>query len=379
MVTALINANVFTGERWFSDQAVLIAGDRIVDLVPASAVPADAKKFDLKGLKLIPGLIDTQVNGGGGVLFNDAPTVETLRTMGEAHRKFGTTGFYPTLISDDLDVVKKAIAAVNDAIDQQVPGVLGIHLEGPFLSPERKGVHNPEKFRIIDDAAIDLLTSLSNGKTLVTLAPERTTPERIRQLADAGVVIAAGHSAADYEQTKAALDAGVTSFTHLFNAMTPLTGREPGMVGAALADKKSWCGIIVDNFHVHPTTLKVACDAKANGKMVLVTDAMSSVGATNKNFMLNGEEVFWTDGKLTTANGTLAGSDLTMLDAVKNTVELVGLCIDEAIRMASIYPARMMGTDHELGLIKPGFKASLIAIDDNYKLACGWINGEEYR
>ena len=377
MTIALINALVFTGERWHSDQAVIIRGDKIVDVVADNSLPPHTEIIDLNGLKLIPGLIDTQVNGGGGMLFNDAPTLDCLRVMSEAHRQFGTTGFYPTLISDDLSVVKQAIAAVAEALDQQVPGILGIHLEGPFLSPERKGVHNAEKFRVIDDDAIALLTSLKSGKTLVTLAPERTTPERIKQLTNAGVIVAAGHTAANYEETKAALAAGVSSFTHLFNAMTPLTSREPGMVGAALADKKSWCGIIVDDFHVHPATLKVACQAKALGKMVLVTDAMSSVGAKNKNFMLNGEGIFWNQGKLTTASGTLAGSDLTMLEAVKNTVELLGLSIDEAIRMASIYPARMMGVDHKLGFIKSGYNASLIAIDDDYQLVRSWIDGKE--
>jgi N-acetylglucosamine-6-phosphate deacetylase len=377
MTTALVNGKVFTGEQWLTDQAVIIDGEKIIALCAAGNLPAGITAIiDLQNQRLIPGLIDTQVNGGGGVLFNDAPTVETLRVMGEAHRQFGTTGFYPTLISDDLSVVAKAIAAVEQALAEKVPGVLGIHLEGPFLNPERKGVHDASKFKIIDEAAFELLTSLKAGKTLITIAPELTTPEMIARFVKAGVVVAAGHSAANYEQTKTALAAGLSSFTHLFNAMQPLTSREPGMVGAALEDTNSWCGIIVDGYHVHPASLKVAHQAKAAGQMVLVTDAMPSVGASDKNFMLNGELIRCKNGKLSTASGTLAGSDLDMLAAVKNTVEMVGIELDEAIRMASAYPAAMMGESH-LGAINVGHTASLILIDDKFKLVRSWINGRE--
>lgn len=387
MTTALVNGKVFLGKQeagesllnkqWLTNYAVIIDGEKIVAICAANNLPAGVTTtIDLQNQRLIPGLIDTQVNGGGGVLFNDAPSVETLRVMGEAHRKFGTTGFYPTLISDDLSVVEKSIAAVKQAIAEKVPGVLGIHLEGPFLNPERKGVHDASKFKIIDEAAFKLLTSLGVGKTLITIAPELTTPDMIARFVEAGVIVAAGHSAANYEQTKTALAVGLSSFTHLFNAMTPLTSREPGMVGAALEDENSWCGIIVDGYHVHPSTLKIAHQAKATGKMVLVTDAMPSVGAADKNFMLNGELIRCENGKLSTASGTLAGSDLDMLAAVKNTVELVGVDIDEAIRMASAYPAAMMG-ESSLGAIKVGYTASLILIDDNFQLVRSWINGSE--
>ena len=378
MATALINGKIFTGEKWLNNSAVIIDGEKIIAVCSDKELPANVnQKIDLQGNRLIPGLIDTQVNGGGGALFNDAPNVATLRTMGEAHRKFGTTGFYPTLISDDLHVVEAAVAAVAQAIEEKVPGVLGVHLEGPFLNPERKGVHNAAKFRIIDEAAVKLLTSLKVGKTLITIAPELTTPETIKRFVDAGVIVAAGHSAADYEQTKVALKAGLSSFTHLFNAMQPLTSREPGMVGAALENDNSWVGVIVDGYHVHPASLKVAHQAKAKGKMVLVTDAMPSVGATNKDFMLNGELIRCENGKLSTATGTLAGSDLDMLAAVKNTVELVGIDLDEAIRMASTYPAAMMGEENSLGAIKSGYIASMILIDEKYQLVRSWINGKD--
>ncbi len=377
MTTALVNGKVFTGEHWVTNHAVIIDGEKIIALCAADNLPAGVTTIiDLQNQRLIPGLIDTQVNGGGGVLFNDSPSVETLRVMGEAHRKFGTTGFYPTLISDDLSVVKKSIAAVKQAIVEKVPGVLGIHLEGPFLNPERKGVHDASKFKIIDEAAFELLTSLDVGKTLITIAPELTTPEMIARFVAAGIVVAAGHSAANYEQTNTALAAGLSSFTHLFNAMTPLTSREPGMVGAALENENSWCGIIVDGHHVHPSTLKIAHQAKAIGKLVLVTDAMPSVGAIDKSFVLNGELIRCENGKLSTKSGTLAGSDLDMLTAVKNTVKLVGLGIDEAIRMASTYPAAMMG-ESTLGSIKVGYTASMILIDNDFQLIRSWINGSE--
>lgn len=379
MTSALVNGRIFTGDAWLEGHALIIDNGRIKSLLPAVEVPAGIEQFDLAGKMLLPGLFDTQVNGGGGALFNDAPTIETLRTIGEAHRRFGTTALLPTLISDDLSVVEKAIAAVAQAIDENVPGIVGIHLEGPFLNPARKGVHNSEKFRTIDEAAFNLLTSLKRGKTLVTLAPELTTPDIIRGLVDAGVTVAAGHSAADYAQTKTALAAGLNSFTHLFNAMTPFTSREPGMVGAALEHTDSYCGIIVDGYHVHPATLKVAVAAKARGKMVLVTDAMPTVGAANQEFVLNGEVIRSENGRCATATGTLAGSDLDMLSAVRNSVEMLGLELSEAVRMASLYPAAMVGLDNELGLLKPGYKASMILVDDDLKLFSSWIDGQLVR
>lgn len=375
MTQALINAELFTGEQWQEGQALLLDGNRIRALVTHSEIPADAERIDLAGTRLVPGLIDTQVNGGGGVLFNDAPTVDTLERIGRAHARFGTTGFLPTLISDDLEVVERAIEAVRQAMARNLPGVLGIHLEGPFLNPERKGVHDAKKFRRLTPEAVELLSSLDNGFTLVTLAPERTTPEMIRQLTERGVMVAAGHTAADYEQTRTALTAGVRSFTHLFNAMTPMTSREPGVVGAALEDENSWCGLIVDGYHVHATTLKVAVAAKARGKMVLVTDAMPTVGADDKQFTLKGEVIRAENGRCATADGTLAGSDLDMLAAVRNTVSQLGLPLAEALRMASLYPAQMLGLDLELGRLAPDYRASLLALDEELNLRASWIDG----
>mgnify|MGYP005845453345 CR=1 FL=1 len=375
MLKALTNARIFTADQWLENQALVFDTGRIQALLPNEDLPRDIQQQDLSGQYLVPGLIDTQVNGGGGVLFNDAPTLNGLRTLTAAHRRFGTTGLLPTLISDDRAVMARALQAVDDALAQGLPGLLGIHLEGPFLNPKRKGVHDEHKFQILDEAGFELLISLKKGRTLVTLAPECTRPEMIQRLVQSGVIVAAGHTAATYEQTREALTAGLNSFTHLFNAMTPLTGRQPGVVGAALEDPNSWCGLIVDGHHVHPASLKVAIAAKPRGKMLLVTDAMPSVGAKNKSFWLKGEHIQARDGRCATADGTLAGSDLDMLSAVRNSVELLNLPLAEALRMASLYPAQMLGLDTELGRLEPGYRANMIALNPELELTHSWIEG----
>ncbi|SEO36998.1 N-acetylglucosamine-6-phosphate deacetylase [Luteibacter sp. UNC138MFCol5.1] len=376
MTTALVNGRVLTDNGFQGGFAVLIDGDTITGL----ALPSDprvraAERHDLGGRTLLPGFIDCQVNGGGGVLFNDAPTVETIRTIGEAHAKFGTTGFLPTLISDDADVMAKAIDAVKAAVEQGVPGVLGIHLEGPFIAPERKGVHDPAKFRIAGAADVAMVAGRHGGVTLLTLAPERASAEVLAQLVDNGVIVAAGHTAADYEVTRRALAAGVRGFTHLFNAMTPFTSREPGVVGAALEDAASWCGLIVDGHHVHPASLRVAIAAKAREKMMLVTDAMPPVGSDNPSFVLKGETITVRDGVCQTADGTLAGSALDMATAVRNTVNMVGVPYDEAARMASTYPAAFLGLGATHGHIAAGFRADFVVLDETQHVAETWIGG----
>lgn len=377
MTIALVNGRVLTDNGFQGGFAVLVDGDTITGL----ALPSDprvraAERHDLGGRTLLPGFIDCQVNGGGGVLFNDAPTVDTIRTIGEAHARFGTTGFLPTLISDDAEVMAKAIDAVNDAVAQGVPGVLGIHLEGPFIAPERKGVHDAAKFRIADADDIAMVARRHGGVTLLTLAPERASPDVLRQLVDNGVIVCAGHTAANYETTRDALAMGVRGFTHLFNAMTPFTSREPGVVGAALEDAASWCGLIVDGHHVHPAALRVAIAAKAPQRMMLVTDAMPPVGSDNPNFVLKGETITARDGVCQTADGTLAGSALDMAGAVRNTVNMVGVAYDEAARMASTYPAAFLGLGGTHGRIAAGCRADFVVMDDAYAVGETWIGGE---
>jgi N-acetylglucosamine-6-phosphate deacetylase len=376
--TALVNGRVLIDSGFVENRCVLIEADRIVAVVePADPRCVAAHKHDLGGKLLLPGFIDLQVNGGGGVLFNDAPSVESIRAIGAAHRRFGTTGFLPTLISADLDVVAKAIAAVQAALAAKVPGVLGIHIEGPFLNVERKGIHDPEKFRELDSAAIQLLTSLRGGRTLVTLAPEMTTPAMIRKLVDAGVVVSAGHTNATYEEIREALHEGLTGFTHLFNAMSQLTGRAPGVVGAALDDPDSWCGIIVDGEHTDPVVLRISMRCKRHDRFMLVTDAMPGVGTNNKSFLIGGRKITVTGNLCLDDDGRLAGSNIDMASCVRNAVSLLGLPLPEAVRMASLYPAEFLGVAHDVGRIAAGFKANFVVADDQVQVSETWIDGSK--
>ena len=376
MTIALVNGRILAPDGIVDRRAVLIDGSRISDVVsPDHPRCKAAQHYDLGGHLLLPGFLDTQVNGGGGVLFNAEPTVDAIRRIGSAHRQYGTTGFLPTLISDDLHIVALAVAAVRDAIAEGVPGVLGIHIEGPFLNVARKGVHDPAKLRGLDASAIGLLTSLRSGVTVVTLAPEMTTPEIIASLKAAGVVVSAGHTNATYGQVQAALQHGLTGFTHLFNAMSQLTGREPGVVGAALEDQDSWCGIIVDGFHVDPAVLRIALRCKRHDRFMLVTDAMPGVGAEEKSFSLQGRTISSAHGVLVDENGTLAGTDIDMATTVRNAVELLGLELSAAARMASQYPAEFLGLGSELGRIAPGYRANLVLVDADITVVDTWIDG----
>ena len=376
MPVALVNGRVLGDAGFLEGRAVLLNGARIVDVVANDDSRCrSADRHDLGGLLLLPGFLDTQVNGGGGVLFNAEPTVDAIRAIGESHRRFGTTGFLPTLVSDDLHVVARGLEAARAAIDAQVPGVLGIHIEGPYLNVARKGVHNSAKLRGLDEGAIGLLTSLRGGKTLVTLAPEMTTPGIIAKLNAAGVVVSAGHTNATYAEIQIALRHGLRGFTHLFNAMSQLTGREPGVVGAALDDPDSWCGIIVDGRHVDPTVLRIALRCKRRDRFMLVTDAMPSVGAAEKSFTLQGRTISVTNGVLVDEDGTLAGSDIDMATTVRNAVELLGIELPEAVRMASQYPAEFLGLGGELGRIAPGYRANLVLADDGMHVKETWIDG----
>ncbi len=376
MIQAIVNGQVFDGELLRQGLAVLIEDARILSVLDATQMPPEISAvYDLQGGTLVPGFIDLQVNGGGGVLFTTAPSVDSLRTIGAAHRHYGTTGFLPTVITTSFEVMRQAVAAVSQAIAEGVPGVLGIHLEGPFLNAQRKGIHDAHKFCLLDQEGFDIVTALDTGKTLVTLAPELTSPAMIRRLVQAGVVVCAGHSAASYAQTRAALAAGVSGFTHLYNAMTPLQSREPGMVGAALEDDESWFGIIADGYHMHPAAFRIAVAAKRVGGAVLVTDAMPTVGSPHKSFVLDGETIVASEGRVTNAAGTLAGSDLDMLSAVHNAAEFARIDWFEAVRMATRYPARALGLQGELGAIRPGYRANLLALDSQRQVRACWIDG----
>ena len=372
---ALAHGRILIGASFVEGRAVLVEEGHIAAIVPEADIPAGTLVHDLGGQMLVPGFIDTQLNGGGGVLFNDNPAIDAIAAIGAAHRAFGTTGFLPTLISDDLEVIRRAVAAVDEAIHKGVPGVLGIHIEGPFLNPLRKGIHDGSKIRPLDDEGFSAITGLKRGRTLLTLAPERTTPMMVRRLADAGIIVAAGHSEASCAEVKLALDHGLTGFTHLFNAMSPLTAREPGVTGAALDDSRAWCGLIADGRHVDPVAMRVALRCKGPEKLMLVTDAMPSVGMASKHFMLQGQRIEVIDGACVNQDGTLAGSDLDMGHAVRNAAAMLEVGLETAIQMASATPAAFLGLSDRTGRIAPGLAADLVALDESGRVMQSWIAG----
>lgn len=372
---ALTGARIFAHGCWHNEHALLINGSVIEALVPVNDVPTDRQLHRLDGGVLLPGFIDVQVNGGGGVLFNDQPSVDGIAAIMAAHRKFGTTAMLPTLISDDLDVIAAAIAAVDDAILAGIPGILGIHIEGPFLNAGKHGIHDAGKFRTLDAEAICLLSSLKHGATLVTLAPERAPASAIRALVEQGVIVAAGHTLASYEDMQAAVKEGLSGVTHLFNAMTQLESRAPGVVGASF-DSDLFCGIIADGHHVHPATLRAAYRAKGCKSLMLVTDAMPTVGSAMTEFDVGGTHVTAKDGMLRSADGTLAGSNLDMACAVRNCVEWMHIDLESASCMASTTPAEFIGIGKTHGQIAAGLKADLVHLGDDLHVQNVWIAGD---
>jgi N-acetylglucosamine-6-phosphate deacetylase len=376
MRTALVNGRVLAGTGFVTGRTVLLAGTRIEAVVDPNDVRCQgALVVDLGGQMLLPGFIDVQVNGGGGALFNDAPTAESIHVIGAAHRRFGTTGFLPTLISDNVDSIAHAVAAVQSALDAGSPGVLGIHIEGPFLNWARRGIHDSKHLRLLDESLLSLLASLRGGRTVLTLAPEMTSPDLIAKLTAAGILVSAGHSDATYAATATAIAHGLRGFTHLFNAMARLEPRAPGIVGAALYDENTWCGIIVDGHHVDPVMLKLALRCKRQDRFMLVTDGMPIVGSTDTTFTIQGRTIRVVDGICRDENGTLAGTALDMATAVRNAVSMLGLDVAEAARMASEYPAEFLKLGHELGRIAPGYRANLVLVDDDLKVQKTWIDG----
>jgi N-acetylglucosamine-6-phosphate deacetylase len=372
---AIAASCVFDGAVAHRNAAVIISGERIEGLARRAELPAGLPVHDMpEGVWLAPGFIDLQVNGGGDVLFNDAPTPQTIRQIAAAHRRFGTTALLPTLISDSPAKMKAAVAAV-DEVSAVEPGVLGIHLEGPFLSPEKTGVHALGQIRRPNANDLDLITAPRRGVTLVTLAPEQVSSDFIGKLTRAGVRVALGHSMATYEQTREAIAAGLTGFTHLFNAMRGLDSREPGPIAAALECSDVWYGLIVDGAHVAPAMLRLAL--RGRGRPILVTDAMPPVGGTGATFTLDGNRISVRDGRCTRQDGRLAGSCLDMASTVRNCIRLLGVSLTDALRFASTHPAEFLGLDTKLGRIAPGLRADLVAIDCNtIEVHHTWIAGE---
>lgn len=370
-VTALRAPRVFDGFHLHADATIIIAGGRVVDVTQNP--PPGAPTEDFPDTLLAPGFIDLQANGGGGALFNDAPTPATLRIIAAAHRRFGTTGIMATLITDARDKIQAAAEAVRTS---EEPCVIGLHLEGPFLNPERRGVHAGRFIRIPDEDDLRFLSRETPRPLLVTLAPEMTGAGFVAALAESGIRVSIGHSAASYEQAIQALEAGAGGFTHLFNAMPPLAGRDPGPVGAALAPsaRPSVAGIIADGHHVHPANLRLAFAALGAERLALVSDAMPSLGSDQDRFMLQGREIRVADGRLTTEDGTLAGAHLDLASAVRNAVALMGASVEQALRMATRTPADYLGL-HDRGRLTPGARADIVALDAALRPVRVWVAG----
>lgn len=375
MPTALTGCRIFTGETFLNDHAVVIDGERILTVVPRGEAPATETR-DLGGGLLAPGFIDVQVNGGGGALLNDDPDVDTVRTIAASHRRFGTVGLLPTVITDAPSVIRQAAEGVAQAIADKVPGVLGIHIEGPFLDVARKGAHAARFIREMEQADVQELIGFARRMpVMLTLAPNRVPAAMVAALSESGVLVSLGHSDASHDEARTALGAGARAFTHLYNAMSQMTGREPGMVGAALSDPGSYVGIIADGHHVHDAALRVALAAKDPSRMMLISDAMPTAAGGPGSFELQGRKVTRHGGRLQLTDGTLAGSDLTMDQALRYCVQGLGLDLAQSLRMASRNPAAFLRRSHELGRIAPGYLASMVHLGDDLQVRATWING----
>ena len=377
---AISGARIFDGQFWHDDAALLVEFGQVCGIVHADAVPAHSKSVHLDGGMVVPGFIDLQVNGGGGVLFNNDPSADAIRTICAAHARFGTTALLPTLITDTVAVNVAAIAAGKAAAAQGVPGFIGLHLEGPHLSLARKGTHDPALIRPMDDDDLARLIAARADlpNLLCTVAAETVTPAQISALAAAGIIVSIGHSDASAATSGAAFAAGASMATHLFNAMSQLGNREPGVVGAVLTADTVSAGLIADGIHVHPAAIQIALRAKSGeGHIFLVTDAMSQTGTDLKTLTLNGRTITRADGALRLADGTLAGADLDMIDAVEFMHVRVGLPFEEAVRMASLYPAQAMGIAAEHGHLRPGAVASFVHLSDARQVRATWIGGAE--
>jgi N-acetylglucosamine-6-phosphate deacetylase len=377
-LSAIRGARIFDGETWHEDAALVVSSGRVASIVPETDIPAGAEIVSCGGGILVPGFVDLQVNGGGGAMLNDEPTLEGLRTICSAHARFGTTALLPTLITDTPETTAAVIAAGRQAVAQKMPGFAGLHLEGPHLSLARKGAHDPALIRPMEAADLDLLLSCRDvfPAMMITVAPENVTEEQVSRLAAAGFIVSLGHTDAGFDTVERYAKAGASTVTHLFNAMSPLGHREPGMVGAALDNAHLHAGLIADGIHVHPAAMGLALRAKQGpGRIFVVTDAMSPIGTDLTSFMLNGREILRRDGRLTLADGTLAGADIDMLASVRFLHRTMALPLEEALRMVSAYPAEAARLDQRKGALKPGSDADFVLLTDDLAMKGTWIGG----
>ena len=366
-----------TDLRW--ERVVLFDGARITAIVGPDAVPADAERIDLpESHVLVPGFVDLQVNGGGGVLFNDAPDAATLRRIAAAHARAGTTALLPTLISGTRPQLRAALSAARACLAAGVPGIAGLHLEGPFIAASRRGIHPADAITRLTDADVKLLCEAFPASLLITLAPETVPPDHITRLVTAGAFVFAGHTDAPYDTVIAGLDAGISGFTHLYNAMSGFLPRAPGAVGAALDRAGAFAGIIVDGHHAHYASVRIAFAAKGPDALLLVSDAMPTAASDCTGFLLNGERIHLHEGKLVNDAGTLAGAHLTMAEAVRNAVRHAGLPLEAVLRMATSTPARAVGLP-DRGRVAAGCLADLVALDSDLRVAAVWQQGSNLR
>lgn len=376
---ALTQGRIFTGHKILDNHAVVIADGLIERVCPLEDLPTGIETRDVGGAIIAPGFIDLQLNGCGGVQFNDdiaAISVETLQIMQKANEKSGCTSFLPTLITSTDELMKRAVEVMRAYLAQNANQALGLHLEGPWLNPLKKGTHDPALIRAPDQELVDFLCANADVIAKITLAPEKVDAAIIRQLRAAGIVISAGHSHGTYEEAAAGIDAGVTFATHLYNAMPATSGREPGLIGALFDSPDVWCGVIADGLHVHYANIRNAKRIKGD-KLILVTDATAPAGASIDRFIFAGKTIYYRNGLCVDENGTLSGSALTMIEAVENSVEHVGISLDETLRMATLYPARAMGVDNQLGSIEAGKVANLTVFTRDYKIIRTIVNGNE--
>jgi N-acetylglucosamine-6-phosphate deacetylase len=373
---AISAERIFDGYRWHNDAVILIDSGLIQRIVPRDQMAGDwPTEGAPPGTMLAPGFIDLQVNGGGGVLLNDAPTPEAMRAIARAHRRFGTTSCLPTLISDTSAKAMAAIAAAKSLAGTD--GILGLHLEGPFISRSRPGIHRSDRIVAATREDLDWLGELSTaGSSMVTLAPECVPAGFVKTLAASGIRVSAGHSEAAPETLMRAIDEGLSGVTHLFNAMPAMSAREPGIVGVALTDERLTVGIILDGVHVDPLVVRVAFSAKDRSNIALVSDAMPTVGTEQDRFELMGRQIRLRNGRLTSENGTLAGAHLDLASAVKNAVTLVGIPLDDALRAASLVPARFLGIERHRGSLAAGARADIVALTANLDVKTTWIEGK---
>lgn len=376
---ALTGARIFDSAAWHDDAALLVR-DGVVEGIVRGALPAGVEAIALDGGMLVPGFIDLQVNGGGGLMLNDKPDADTLDIICKAQMPFGTTAVLPTLITDTREITRATIAAGVEAAKRKMPGFLGLHLEGPHLSLSRKGAHDPKLIRPMDgdDEAALIAARKTMPVLLTTVAPESVTAAQVKALAGAGVVVSLGHTDTSYRTAKEYAEAGASMATHLFNAMSQIGNREPGLAGAAVEISTFSAGLIADGIHVDPATMKIALKAK-NGpaRIFLVTDAMATIGTDLKSFQLNGRTIKRENGRLTLEDGTLAGADLDMISAIRFMHETIGYELGEAIRMASLYAAQSVKQDHRLGRLAKGYQANAVQLTDALEVSGTWIDGKK--